>query len=258
MPPTAYRLKLNMRNIKLVLEYNGSTFFGFQKQPGRPTIQEALEKALSGFFDRKIKIAAASGRTDTGVHAEGQVVNFRVSSDLDIRKIQKGLNALLPSSVVVKEIRKVAPGFHARYSVRSKAYEYRIWNHPCRSPLIAERAFHVPYSLNIAKMRQAAKALLGKRDFRSFTSVSAMKKGSSCVRTIRRFQIKKQGHFIFIRVEADGFLYHMVRNMVGTLLEIGRGKRRVEDMASILKAKDRRLAGMTAPSEGLTLIRVIY
>ncbi len=247
-----------MRNIKLVLEYNGSMFFGFQKQPGHPTIQEVLEKALSGFFNRKMKIAAASGRTDTGVHAEGQVVNFKTSSVHELGKIQKGLNALLPPPVVVKEIEEVAADFHARYSVRSKVYEYRIWNHSCRSPLIAGRAFHVPYALNVSKMRYAAKAFIGKNDFRSFTSVSALKKGASCVRTIKRFQIKKQGHLILIRVEANGFLYHMIRNMVGTLLEVGRGKRAAEEIAAILKARDRRYAGATAPSEGLTLIKVTY
>ena len=247
-----------MRNIKLILEYNGSAFFGFQKQPGKPTIQEALEKALSGFFDRKMKIAAASGRTDTGVHAEGQVVNFKISSAHKLWQIQKGLNALLPPPVVVKEIKEVPLDFHARYSVRSKAYEYRIWSHPCRSPLIAGRAFHVPTSLSVPAMRKAAKAFIGKHDFRSFTSVSAIKKGSSCVRTIKCFQIKRQGHLILMHVEADGFLYHMIRNMAGTLLEVGRGKRKPEDMDAILKKQDRRLAGMTAPSEGLTLIRVAY
>jgi tRNA pseudouridine38-40 synthase len=247
-----------MRNIKIVLEYNGSMFFGFQKQPGQSTIQEVLEKALSGFFDRKMKISAASGRTDTGVHAEGQVVNFKTSSTHELWQIQKGLNALLPPPVVVKEIQAVAPNFHARYSVLSKVYEYRVWNHPCRSPLIAGRAFHVPYALNLAKMRQASRAFTGKHDFQSFTSVSALKKGTSCVRTIKRFQIKRQGYLILVHVEADGFLYHMIRNMVGTLLEVGRGKRRAEDIAPILKARDRRLAGVTAPAEGLTLIKVTY
>jgi tRNA pseudouridine38-40 synthase len=247
-----------MRNIKLVLEYNGSMFFGFQKQPGQPTIQEALEKALSGFFDRKMKIAAASGRTDTGVHAEEQVVNFKTSGSHELWQIQKGLNALLPPAVVVKEIEEVPADFHARYSVRSKIYEYRIWNHPCRSPLIAGRVFHVRYPLDVTKMRQAAKAFLGKHDFSSFTSVSSLKKGSSCVRTIKYFQIKRQGHLITMCVEADGFLYHMVRNMTGTILEVGRGRRRPEDIKAILRAKNRSLAGMTAPAEGLTLYRVSY
>lgn len=249
---------LNSRNIKLVLEYDGSSFFGFQKQPGKPTIQEALEKALSGFFDRKMKIASASGRTDTGVHAEGQVVNLKTSSTHKLWQIQKGLNALLPPSIAVKEIEEVPADFHARYSVRSKVYEYRIWNHACRSPLVAGRVFHVPFKLNFAAMRKAAKAFIGKHDFRSFTSVSALKKGSSCVRRIKRFQIKRRGHLILLLVEADGFLYHMIRNMVGTLLEVGRGKRQPEEVVTILKAKDRRLAGMTAPSEGLTLIKVTY
>lgn len=248
-----------MRNIKLVLEYNGSTFFGFQKQPNHPTIQEALEKALSIFFRRKMKIASASGRTDTGVHAEGQVVNFKTSSDVELRKIQRGVNALLPAAVVVREIDEVSADFHARYSIRSKVYEYRIWNHLYRSPLAAGRVYHVPYPLRLANMRKAAKDLIGRHDFRSFTSPSAMKKEkASCVRTIKRFQIKKQGHLLLCRVEADGFLYHMIRNMVGTLLEVGRGKRSPQDIFRILKAKDRRLAGMTAPSEGLTLIKVTY
>ena len=247
-----------MRNIKLVLEYHGSAFFGFQMQPGKPTIQEALEKALSSFFDRKMKIGAASGRTDTGVHAEGQVVHFKTASAHELWQIQKGLNALLPPSIVAKEIAEVPAAFHARYSVRSKVYEYRIWNHSCRSPLLLGRAFHVPYLLNITKMRKAAQAFIGKHDFRSFTSVAAIKKGSSCVRTIKYCQITRQGSLIRICVEADGFLYHMIRNMVGTLLEVGRGKRKSEDIARILKAKDRRLAGMTAPSEGLTLIKVTY
>jgi tRNA pseudouridine38-40 synthase len=250
-----------MKNIKLVLEYNGSDFFGFQKQPGRPTIQEALEKALSGFFDRKMKIAAASGRTDTGVHAEGQVVNFRVASGRDLQQIQKGLNALLPKSVAVRSIEEVPADFHARYSVRSKIYEYRIWNSPFRSPLLAGRAYHVPYFLDVPAMRKAAKFFLGRHDFRSFTSESAVRKGKkavSFIRTIKKLTIKKQGYLLLIHVEADGFLYHMIRNMVGTLLEVGRGKRKARDIDVLLKAKDRRLVGMTAPSEGLTLMRVTY
>lgn len=247
-----------MRNIKLILEYDGSKFFGFQKQPGRPTIQEALEKALSRFFDRKMKIAAASGRTDTGVHAEGQVVNFRTSSARDLKRIQKGLNAHLPPSVVVKAIEEVPADFHARYGARSKVYEYRIWNHPCRSPLMTGRTLHVPQSLDLPAMRKAAKAFLGKHDFRAFTSVSALKQGTSCVRTIKSFRVTRQGNLVLLRVEADGFLFHMVRNMVGTLVEVGRKKRKPADLAVILKAKDRRFAGMTVPSEGLTLTRVTY
>ncbi len=248
-----------MRNIKLVLEYDGSAFFGFQKQPGKPTIQEALEKALSVFFRRKMKIAAACGRTDTGVHAEEQVVNFKTSGRESLGRIQRGLNALLPPSMVIKKIEEVGPDFHARYHVRSKIYEYRIWNHPYRSPLAAGRAYHVPFRLDAVRMRQAAKSLVGKHDFRSFTSPSAIKKEKiSYVRTIKQCRIKKEGDLIRIRVEADGFLYHMIRNMVGTLVEVGKGKRSAASIKAVLKAKDRRQAGMTAPSEGLTLLRVRY
>jgi len=159
----------------------------------------------------------------------------------------------------VSEIEEVPPGFHARFSIKSKTYEYRVWNHPYRSPLIAGRAFHVPFPLDVAKMRRAARFFVGKHDFRSFTSVTAMKKkDASCVRTIKQFQIKKQGHLILIRVEADGFLYHMIRNMVGTLLEVGRGKRPSGEIAAILRGGDRRLAGMTAPAEGLTFLKAAY
>jgi tRNA pseudouridine38-40 synthase len=250
-----------MRNIKLVLEYEGSAFFGFQKQPGKLTIQAVLEKALSSFFNRKMKISAASGRTDTGVHAEGQVVNFKTSSGRELWQIQKGLNALLPPPVVVKSVEEVPDDFHARYSAKSKAYEYRIWNSSSRSPLLAGRTYHVPQPLDLVAMRKAAKYLTGRHDFRSFTSeaqVAKGRKGVSFVRTVTEFRIRKQGSLIAIHIEADGFLYHMVRNIVGTLIEVGRGKRKPADIVTILKAKVRRMSGMTAPSEGLTLIRVTY
>jgi len=252
-----------MRNIKLVLEYDGSAFFGFQRQPGRPTIQESLEKALSAFFDRKMKIASASGRTDAGVHAAGQVVNFKTSSDRDLRKIQKGLNAHLPPEIVVKSAEEVPADFHARYNAKSKVYEYRAWNSPFRSPLTAGRAFHVPYSLDLSAMRRAAKHFTGRHDFRSFTSETVVLKGrgkkeADFVRTLKVVRITKVGSLLTFHFEADGFLYHMVRNLVGTLLEVGRGKRKPSDIPSILGAKSRRFSGNTAPSEGLFLQRVSY
>ncbi len=252
-----------MRNIKLTLEYDGAPFFGFQKQPGKPTVQEALEKALTSFFDRKMKIGAASGRTDTGVHAEGQVVHFKTAARHELWQIQKGLNALLPAAVAVTRIEEVPADFHARYSVRSKVYEYRIWNHHCRSPLILGRALHVPYALDVKAMQKAARYLMGRHDFQSFTSERVVLKGRSgknvsFVRTLKTLRIKKEGHLLKFFFEADGFLYHMVRNIVGTLLEVGRGKRGSDTMAKILKAKDRRFSGMTAPAEGLFLIKVRY
>lgn len=251
-----------MRNIKLILEYDGSAFFGFQKQPGKPTVQEALEKALSAFFDKKMKISAASGRTDTGVHAEGQVVNFKTESDRDLKRIQKGLNAHLSPPVVVKSVEGVPADFHARYSARSKVYEYRIWNHPFRSPLLAARTCHVPYRLDLAAMRKAAKHFIGRHDFRSFTSEAMVRKGRanvSFVRTIQKLLIKKESSLIRIRVEADGFLYHMVRNLVGTLLEVGKGKLTPEAVPGLLRSRDRRAAlGATVSPVGLTLLHVHY
>ncbi|MBU9888609.1 MAG: tRNA pseudouridine(38-40) synthase TruA [Candidatus Omnitrophica bacterium] len=248
-----------MRNIKLVLEYDGSAFFGFQKQPHQPTIQESLETALTSFFGRRMKIAAASGRTDAGVHAAGQVVNFKTSNARELEKIQRGLNALLPHSIVVKRIEEVPADFHARYSICSKTYEYSIWNHPLRSPLVAGRVLHVIHPLEVIPMRRAARSLIGTHDFRSFTSVAAFKHRSiSCVRTIKKISIQKQRSLIRIRVEADGFLYHMVRNIVGTLIEVGKGKRSPEEITAILEAKDRRFAGMTAPSVGLMLLKASY
>lgn len=248
-----------MRNIKLVLEYDGAHFFGFQRQPDRPTVQEALEKALSQFFDRAVKIQAASGRTDTGVNASCQVVNFKTESSRDLAQIQRGLNAILPSAVAVKKIEEVTENFHARYSVRGKTYEYWVWNHPVRSPLIARRAYHVPDQLNLTKMRQASKLLIGRHDFKSFCA-SGSKAGErgNTVRKIEGLEIRKEGFLLKIRIRADGFLYRMVRNIVGTLLEVGEGRLTLSEFKKILRAKDRKKAGRTVPPWALTLVETRY
>jgi len=248
-----------MRNIRVDLEYDGSGFYGFQRQPGRPTIQEAFEKALSRLFDHPHKICAASGRTDAGVHAREQVLNFKTFHPMPLAAIQRGLNALLPLSVVVTSVRQVPSGFHARYRVRSKQYEYCLWNHPLRSPLAGLRAYHVTPALDLSKMRSAASHLEGRHDFRSFSSERAFaRKDKNTVRTIRRIRITRQGRRIRVAIEADGFLYHMVRNIVGMLVEVGLGKREPDCVKKILTARDRRKAGMTAPAHGLTLKKVMY
>ena len=249
-----------MRNIKLILEYDGADFFGFQKQPHHPTIQQALEDALFKFFRKKIKITAASGRTDTAVSASYQVVNFKTNNLRELSQIQKGLNAFLPRSIAVKEIEEVSKNFHARYSARSKTYEYFIWNHPTRSPLHARRSYHVPYLLDIVKMRKAAQLLTGKHDFRSFCTSSGTEKKRNAMRTIKRFEIKREGKTPLIRciIEADGFLYHMVRNLIGALTEVGSGKLILQELKDVLKARDRRRAGTTVPAHALTLVHVTY
>jgi tRNA pseudouridine38-40 synthase len=245
-----------MRNIKLTLEYDGSKFFGFQRQPNHLSVQESLESALSKFFNQPMKIAAASGRTDTGVHAEAQIVNFKTASDKSVAQIQKALNALLPESVAVKKVQQVSDDFHARYSAKSKTYEYCVWNAAVRSPLFGTRAWHIYDPLDIKIMRQAARILIGRHDFRAFCAANGSAKTS--VRTIKKFLIKSQNHRIVFTLEADGFLYHMVRNIVGTVVELGQGQLKLKDIKAILQSKDRAKAGRTAPARGLTLVRVTY
>src|SRR4051812_24891340 len=157
-----------MRNIKLILEYDGSEFSGFQLQPHHVTVQETLEKALSKFFNKPMKISSASGRTDAGVHARHQVVNFKTEREDDILQIQRGLNFHLPKTISVRKVEEVPARFHARFHAKGKTYEYCVWNDAARSPLLEKFANHIPYKLNLSKMRQAAKFFLGKHDFRSF------------------------------------------------------------------------------------------
>ena len=251
-----------MRNIKLVLEYDGSSFFGFQRQPHHPSIQQVIEEALSRLLNQKTKIHAASGRTDTGVHAKGQAVNFKTARPLSVTQIQKGLNGILPKEIAVKEAAEVPSDFHARYSARSKIYEYRIWNHPVRSPLRRMFSVHVSHKLNLRKMRQAALLLTGQHDFRSFCASDPSRKEKTrekpTVRTIFDFCIKKESSLIRILIEADGFLYHMVRNIVGALLEIGSGRLSLEEFKCLVKARDRTKAPSRAPAHGLFLIAVKY
>ncbi len=255
-----------MRNIKIILEYDGSAFFGFQKQPDHPTVQEALEKALSQLLDSPTKIQAASGRTDTGVHAEYQVVNFKTEKALPLLQIQRGLNRFLPPQIAVTEVKEEHAGFHSRFSVKSKIYEYRVWNSEARSPLKASRSFHVHYPLDLKLMKQGARLLVGKHDFKSFASLSKPSGKNSralsgeeknTVRTIKSLIIKKEGDLIRIRVEADGFLYRMVRNIAGTLIEMGRGKISVPELRKVM-AGTNKLVIQSAPACGLTLADVLY
>ncbi|MFA6600329.1 MAG: tRNA pseudouridine(38-40) synthase TruA [Candidatus Omnitrophota bacterium] len=256
-----------MRKIKLTLEYDGTGFSGFQRQNGRPTIQAALEKALSKLFDRRMKIGAASSRTDAGVHAAGQVVHFVTDSRLELFHIEGGLNRYLPAEIAVVKAEEAPADFHARFHARSKIYQYSVWHHPSRSPLRARESHHVYGKLDLARMRRAARVFKGRHDFRSFCASSGRDeeavengtvKGRGTVRTVKRFELKKQGSLILFVIEADGFLYHMVRNIVGTMLELGRGKLTVKALKAILAAKDRRRAGGTAPACGLKLARVFY
>ncbi|MSR77888.1 MAG: tRNA pseudouridine(38-40) synthase TruA [Candidatus Omnitrophica bacterium] len=247
-----------MQNFKLVLEYDGAAFHGFQRQPNRLTVQEVLEKALSQLFNQPLKIGSASGRTDAGVHARYQVVHFFVKTNLNISQVQNGLNRYLPYTAAVTCVEKVPKSFHARYKAKSKTYEYYVWNHRVRSPLHAASSMHVPYDLNISRMKSGAKQLCGKHDFRSFCGSDPSKKKRETIRMIYRFEVEKKGDLVRFVVEADGFLYHMMRNLVGTLIYLGREKIALEDLEKILQAKDRKKASATAQAQGLFLINVTY
>lgn len=244
-----------MRNFKLTLEYDGTDFFGFQKQKDRRTVQEELEKVFRRVFARPVKISAASGRTDRGVHAEGQVVNVKVATEIPVRNLHRAFNSYLPKDVAVLRVEEVSRGFHARFNVKRKTYRYVVWNAKAPSPLLRRASYHFPHALDIGLMRKASRFLVGKRDFRSFQTKAG---GKDSVRTIYRLSIEKEGGKVIFLIEGDGFLYNMARSIVGTLLAVGAGRISVKEFGRIFRKKNRSHKGPTAPSNGLTLFRVTY
>ncbi len=247
-----------MRNFKLTLEYDGAQFCGWQSQKnGERTVQGELEAVLLKIFKKPVKVIA-SGRTDSGVHALGQVANFKADTRMKPLEVQKALNALLPFDVVVTAVKEVKDDFHAQYSVEEKTYRYTILNRNCRSVFLRDRVYYYPHTLSVIRMRQAAKAFVGRHDFKSFQAYDPLRADRDTVRTIKRLTVKKEGDLIHIEVTANGFLYKMVRNIVGTLLAVGSAKLKVVEVAKILKAKDRTKAPQTAPAQGLCLMVVKY
>jgi len=258
-----------MRNIKLTIEYDGTEFVGWQTQRRANhtkrytlhaircsrTIQETLESALKQILQEKVKLIG-SGRTDSGVHALGQVANFKTKSKLSVSDIKRALNAVLPPDIAIKEAKEAAINFHSRFDAKSKIYRYTLLNSQTRK--VAERHFYFfyPYRLNLTAMRSATEFLKGKKDFKSFQSSN--KKQRTSKRTVKNLSIKREGDFIHFEIEADGFLYKMVRTIVGTLLEVGRGKLKPQEILGILSRKNRKFSGPTAPPNGLTLVKVIY
>jgi len=245
-----------MPNIKLLLSYDGTEFFGWQTQPGFRTVQETLEAAIAKLTGAQA-FANASGRTDTGVHAVGQVVNFKSDTRLPPPVLVKALNAHLPEDVVVRAAEIVPDDFDAcRHAVR-KQYRYVLHDGPVRDLFLRRYAWHVPYAkLDHAAMYQASRCLVGRHDFHSFETDWPNRQSS--IRTITHLAVNRAGELVWIDVEADGFLYNMVRSIVGTLVNVGRGYWPVEQVAAILQAEDRRQAGPTAPARGLFLMRVDY
>lgn len=247
-----------MRNFKLTIEYDGADFCGWQSQKnGERTVQQELEKVCLLTFKKPVKVIA-SGRTDSGVHAAGQVISFNADTRMQPSEIQKAFNARLPLDVSVIESKEAKPDFHAQYSVKEKTYRYTVLNRPHRSAFLRERAYFYPYSLNLTLMRKAAKAFVGRHDFKSFQAHDPLRADRNTVRTIKRLSIKKEGELIFIDVTANGFLYKMVRNIAGTLIAIGAGQMPANSIPQLLKAKDRSQAWDTAPAHALCLMSVSY
>ena len=247
-----------LRNIKLTIEYDGTDFYGWQTQiKSQRTVQAEIEKALKKIFKKQVTLFG-SGRTDSGVHALGQVANFRAATKLPVATLQKALNANLPKDIAIINVAEADPKFHARYSAQSKTYRYTILNRPARGAIDRGFCLFYPYPLNVSLMRAEAKALVGRHNFKSFQAVDSSKTEKNAVRTVKRLVIKKKDARITIDIEANGFLYKMVRNIVGTLLAIGSGKLSKGSARKILKGKDRAAAAPTAKPQGLTLVEVKY
>ncbi|MGB9698803.1 MAG: tRNA pseudouridine(38-40) synthase TruA [Thermodesulfobacteriota bacterium] len=245
-----------MRQIKLIIEYDGTNYHGWQMQPHVPTIQEEISKKISQMTGEQVTLLGA-GRTDAGVHAWGQVACFKTNSQIPLEGFYRGLNSLLPPDIVIKAVEEVAENFHPQFSSRSKIYQYVILNQKFPSAIHRHFSWHIPFPLDVPTMQKAADCLIGRKDFSAFQA--ADDEPSHPVREILRAQWSVRAEvFLDFFIEADGFLKHMVRNIVGTLVDVGRGKISVADFQKIIEAKDRRRAGMTAPPQGLFLVAIKY
>jgi tRNA pseudouridine38-40 synthase len=242
-------------NIKITLEYDGTQYHGWQVQPHGPSIQSVTERAVSTFFGTPTRING-SGRTDAGVHALGQVANFVAAQSYACHRILRGLNALTPPDISIKEVETAAASFDARRDARSRVYEYHILNRSTPSPFYLKRAWHVHEPLDVGAMTDAMSCLLGEHDFSSFRAAGC--EAAHPVRRIYHTSVVKRGDLLVCTIEATAFLRHMVRNIAGTLVDVGRGLRTAESFEELIGARDRTQAGQTAPACGLFLIRVNY
>jgi len=244
-----------MRNVKLIVEYDSTRFYGWQKQPNLITVQGELEKAIFKLIKEKVKLIG-SGRTDKGVHARGQVVNFHTNATIHPSRYSFALNTKLPDDIFIRKSEEADVKFHSRYSATGKEYKYVIYNNELRSPILRNYSYHVEYGLDLQKMRRASEKFLGTHDFSAFMSTGSSIRDT--VRTIHDINIIEKDKLIEISFLGNGFLYNMVRIMVGTLVEIGSNRRDIEDIPLIIKSKNRKKAGHTAPAQGLYLERVFY
>jgi len=250
-----------MRNLKLILSYDGADFSGWQVQPDSPTVQGTLASAIGRITGEKVS-PQGSGRTDAGVHALGQVATFVTESSVPSENFVKALNDILPASVRVLEVSEMPPEFHARHSAKAKTYRYRIYRESICPPFLARYVWHYPYRLDEEAMIAAAARVVGEKDFTSFAAVDPERGRAgepvSNVRTIFSSMWHRSGEELIYTVRGSGFLHHMVRNLLGTFILVGRGTLQVQDITRILEARDRSAAGATAPASGLYLVDVEY
>ena len=239
-----------MRNFRLTLSYDGSRYAGWQRQGNTEnSLEEKLSSTLSRLLDQPVEVAG-SGRTDAGVHARAQVASFRADTDMSCPELLRALREVLPEDIGALTLEEAPPRFHARLNAKEKVYVYRIWN--SETPCVFERKYVwvLPEALDVAAMREAAAALCGEHDYSSFRSGKSKK---SAVRTVSSIDVAWEGEELRLKFTGNGFLYHMVRILTGTLVEVGRGKLSAEDMPAILERRDRAAAGPTAPAQGLIL-----
>ena len=244
-----------MRNIALVVSYDGTLYHGWQCQPHLTTIQQTLQEKIESIVNHKIKIYGGA-RTDSGVHAFGQTVNFTTTSTIGLKNLERGLNSQLPSDIRIKSAHEKDEGFHARYSAKSKIYVYTILNVQYNSPFYERYVWHIPCELSVVDMNLAARLVAGIHDFSAFKKKNEFYQ--SAVREVLKAGVKRRGDFIYILIEATGFLRYMVRNIAGTLVLVGSGKMTVDGFKDVLESKDRNMAGPTAPAKGLFLREIKY
>jgi tRNA pseudouridine38-40 synthase len=243
------------RNIVLTIEYDGTDFSGWQRQSRRPSVQEEIERAVRAVTRGQVNLIGA-GRTDAGVHALGQVANFHTTSRITADRLPAALNAHLPGSIRILSARDGAPDFHARYAATGRTYRYAVLNRPAPSAILRAHTYHVPAALDLYAMQEAAALLLGTHPFTSFRGIGSGEGTTVC--TLRRADVARAGDTVLFTFEADRFLRHMVRLIVGTLLRVGHGKLPPDAVGEILAAKDNQKAGPRAPGHGLFLVRVTY
>src|SRR3989338_5343502 len=249
--PYAPTNRARMRNIKLTIQYDGTNYSGWQFQKNARSIQAVIEERIRRITGKKSTLTA-SGRTDAGVHAAGQVANFKTNSQIPLKNLQKALNASLPKEIVISRIEEVELRFDSQRHAKSKLYRYTVYNSEFVDPFIRRFASKCFYRLDVRRMRIAAGPLLGRPDFTAFRAKDSRE--GTAVRAIKKIKIEKESVLLYIYIEANGFLYNMARNIVGTLIEVGRGKMEPEYVKIALLKKDRSRSGPTAPAKGLCLL----